>query len=471
MDLARFRETLIARCGLAPERPLVVGFSGGPDSLCLLDSLARLSFNVTAAHFDHRLRPESPQDAAAARRAALNIGVPFVSESGDVTAYARAAGLTLEEAARGLRYRFLFDQARRLSAQAVAVGHSADDQVETLLHHLLRGTGLEGLTGMAYRSVKPEWDPAIPVVRPLLDTWRAEIEDCCRDRGLQPLIDPSNTDTAFFRNRLRHELIPYLERYNPQARRGLWRTAQILSADAEVLRAAAGEALALCSPRFEEGAVGLRLPPFADLPLGLRRAVLRQAAAHLLPGTRDLDFAAVERAVAWIERPGPGQVDLTRGLRLFVEGDWIWIASSADVPAQWPQLQSDPLSLPLPGQVTVAPGWLLTAAVEPASAAPRNFEPRAAAWEAWLDSAALPGPLSLRRPVPGDRFQPLGMASGAQKLSDFWVNVKLPRRARSAWPLVVSGDAIVWVPGFRLAHPYRLRPETRQTVHLRLFRA
>lgn len=473
MELEPFREVLVDKCGLTQERSLVVGFSGGPDSLCLLDSLARLGFQVIAAHFDHRLRPGSARDAELAGDMARRLDLPFVSEAGDVAGYAREAGLSVEEAARVLRYRFLFAQARKFSTQAVAVGHTADDQVETLLLHLLRGTGLAGLTGMRHRALLPEWDAEIPLVRPLLGYWRVEILACCQERGLNPILDPSNLETNFFRNRLRHQVIPFLEQYNPQARRGLWRTAQILSADAEVLQASAQQALEDCHPRFEEGAVGLRSNDFRALPVGLQRAVLRLAAARILQGLRDLDFAAVERGVDWVRNPGDGQIDLTRGLCLFVENGWIWVATEDGAVgglADWPQMAVGRVDLLLPGQVEVAPGWVLSASEVSPGSFPERFAADASAWEAWLDAGALLGPLYLRRPTAGDRFQPLGMAGRSQKLSDFWINQKLPRRARAAWPLVVSGEEIVWVPGFRIAHPYRLRPETLHAVYLRLER-
>ncbi len=477
MDLEQFQKILLGNCAVQKDVPLVVGFSGGPDSLCLLDSLARLSFQVIAAHFDHRLRPESASEAESAREAAARLNVPFVSQAGDVAAFARDERISIEEAARTLRYQFLFTQARHLSAQAVAVGHTADDQVETLLMHLLRGTGLAGLTGMAFRSTMPEWDPEIPVVRPLLPYWREDILACCRERGLTATIDPSNLETAYFRNRLRHELVPYLEKYNPQARKALWRTAQILSADAEVLLAAAQQALSDCQVRYEVSddgqplAAALRLDCFQGLSLGLKRAVLRQVAAHLLPGPRDLDFAAVERCVEWAADPGSGQVDLTQGMRLFVESGWIWITRGEAPRTGWPQIGEEPLDLPVPGEVEVAPGWRLSSEWVLPGQAPQQPDPQLSAWEAWLDSDTLPGPLYLRRPQPGDRFQPLGMPEGSQKISDFMVNNKLPRRARAAWPLVAAADEIVWVPGFRLAHPYRLRPGTQRVLHLRMLRA
>src|SRR5512136_2975940 len=167
-------ETILQeRCELEPGKPVLVGVSGGADSLCLLGILRETGYQVIVAHFNHRLRPEADQEAAAVSELAKSRGLPFVSAEADVRQVAVTQSLSLEEAARMLRYRFLFTAAKENSAQAVAVGHTADDQVETVLMHFLRGAGLAGLKGMEYRTILPVFDPLIPLVRPLLMLWRA----------------------------------------------------------------------------------------------------------------------------------------------------------------------------------------------------------------------------------------------------------------------------------------------------------
>ncbi|MGE5249598.1 MAG: tRNA lysidine(34) synthetase TilS, partial [Bacteroidota bacterium] len=224
------------QCGLERDRLVVAGVSGGPDSLCLMEVLREAGYPVMVAHFNHHLRPESQAEAAHVQEIARRLDLPYVSGEADVHAHADAEGRSLEEAARRLRYAFLFEQARRYEAQAVAVGHTADDQVETVLMHFLRGAGLTGLKGMTYRTFLPSFERRIPVVRPLLDTWREETVACCAARGLQPVMDPSNASTEFMRNRLRNVLIPSLEEYNPKFRQVAWRSAQSLQLDHALLR-------------------------------------------------------------------------------------------------------------------------------------------------------------------------------------------------------------------------------------------
>ncbi|MCJ7432304.1 MAG: tRNA lysidine(34) synthetase TilS, partial [Anaerolineales bacterium] len=149
-------ETILRdQCKLTKDRTIIVGVSGGPDSLCLMESLRQAGYKIIVAHFNHRLRPESDADANLVEQTAAHLAIPLVVDSGDVRAYAESESLSIEEAARNLRYRFLFEQARRTNAQSVAVAHTADDQVETVLMHFLRGAGLAGLKGMSHITHLP----------------------------------------------------------------------------------------------------------------------------------------------------------------------------------------------------------------------------------------------------------------------------------------------------------------------------
>ena len=192
------------QCGLTKDRPIIAGISGGPDSLCLLSILREAGYRVIVAHFNHKLRSDADADANAVEQAASRMNFASVIESGDVREYASMEKFSLEEAARNMRYRFLMEQARRSKAQAVAVGHTADDQVETVLMHFIRGAGLAGLKGMTYRTILPAFDNEIPIVRPLLDAWREETVVYCASHGLHPRYDPSNDSLDFFRNRIRN---------------------------------------------------------------------------------------------------------------------------------------------------------------------------------------------------------------------------------------------------------------------------
>mgnify|MGYP001155039205 CR=1 FL=1 len=303
MDLAHIRSILHEECQLSPRLPILVGVSGGPDSLCLLDLLHILGYPVVAAHVDHSLRPSSAQDAAFVKDLAAQRQMLFTSARLDIGAYAREAHLSIEEAARKARYGFLFEQAGLYQAQAVAVAHTADDQVETVLMHLLRGAGLGGLKGMLYRAPGSEWGSDLLLVRPMLSTWRTEVLDYCEERGLHPRMDESNLDTTYFRNRLRLELLPTLESYNPRIKQVLWRTAQSLAGDHGVVEEALSQAKKTCHQQNRANYVSFQVEEFPLLPVGQQRSLLRGAIAHLLPDLRDIDFNAIERGLAFTRAP------------------------------------------------------------------------------------------------------------------------------------------------------------------------
>ena len=462
------------QCELDPSKPILVGVSGGPDSLCLMEVLRQAGYHIIVAHFNHKLREAADAEATAVEQTSARLMVSSVVGSADVSVYADANRLSLEEAARNLRYRFLFAQAHRLNAQAVAVGHTADDQVETILMHLIRGTGLTGLKGMSYRTILPTFDPDIPIVRPLLDTWREETVAYCAANGLRPHYDPSNDLLNFLRNRLRNILIPTLETYNPKFREAVWRAAQSLSADHAILNETVNlnwkKSLILQSEEY----LVLDVWFLSKCSEGLQRHIIRRAVECLMPGQETV-FSVLERASKFIADSSRVRMDLTGGLTLFREGDVLYVAKpNAELPFdRWPQMpaQQDFINVSVPGQVDLSGGWKFSAekwrlpalAWEQSS---RNEDP----FQVWLDAEGLPDPLELRVRHEGDIFEPLGMKGHSQKLSDFFTNEKLATRARTRWPLLCAAERIIWVPGFRPAESFKLKQSSRRIVYFSMVR-
>lgn len=474
--LEQIRRILRTNCGMEPAEtpiPVVVGVSGGPDSVCLLHCLHRLDVALIVAHLDHGLRPESPADAEAVRRLAVGLGLPVEIERHDAAAFARTRRLSIEEAARDVRYRFLFRVAQAHHAQAVAVAHTADDQVETFLMHLLRGAGLSGLSGMAYRSQPNPWDDHIPLIRPLLNTWRVEVEAYLHRNELPAQIDDSNRDWRFYRNRLRGETLPYLETLNPGVRARFHQTAELLRGEDEALEAATAEAWMTCLATETPGALALDAARLRAHPLALQRRLLRRAAGVLRPGLRDIDFAAIQRAIEFLHSPTRSQqADWIVGLRLEMHGERLWLTEAGAAPpaGNWPQLlPGSRIELLIPGEILLPGGWQLRAETRPVTADLRaliaaNSDP----YRAWLDRAALPDTLLVRTRRTGERFRPLGMDGRSMKLSDFMINAGLPRQARAGWPLVVAGEEIAWVPGHRLADPFAIKANSASAVMLQM---
>ncbi len=464
------------KCGIKPNTRVVVGVSGGADSLCLLLALHQLGVPLIAVHFDHRLRETSSQDEIEVRGIAARLGVEYTHGSKPVTDYASDQGLSIEEAARNLRYQFLFETARQALAAAVAVGHTADDQVETVLMHLLRGSGLAGLRGMVYRAVNPAWDRSIPLVRPLLGVSHAETQAYCSAQGVHPLVDQSNFDLAYARNRLRHELIPLLETYNPQFRQLIWSSALTLGGDYQVVAQAVDQAWKKIAIQADAlGVVFDRSMFLAELP-GIQRGLLRKAIESLRLNLRDISLESIERGRAFIRAPSrSGQIDLVGKLYLKVLSGQIMLypwRGKLPRPAGPALPSAEPIQLTVPGSIDLADGWRLEAVIKGLTEVTDRGGAilDAGPYEACLDLATLAAPLMVRCRRPGDRFHPLGLTAGEQKLSDFFINLKLEASARARWPLVCSDGKIVWVAGCRIGHPYRLTSASREILRLRLFR-
>lgn len=279
---------------IVPGDGVLVACSGGPDSLALLDILARMSrlaaydFRVEAAHFEHGIRQDgsSQADAVFVENFCRERNLPCHLEHEDVPAWAASEGLSIETAARNRRYAFLerVREARRLTA--IATAHQADDQAETVLMRILRGTGTEGLAAMRPRAVG-----RLPLIRPLLFATRAEIEEYCRQRGLSPRRDETNGKPDCTRNRLRLETIPLLKReYNPRLVRSLCQLATISAEETDYLEAMAGEVWPLVS-----AGDCLKAEAMADVPVVLQRIVVRRFWQQETGSSQDLPYAHVER--------------------------------------------------------------------------------------------------------------------------------------------------------------------------------
>jgi tRNA(Ile)-lysidine synthase len=498
--LRQVRRTIETYSLIAAGGALVVGVSGGPDSLCLLHVLRRLApvygLQLHAAHLHHGLRgAEAEADANFVRDLAAAWGLPVTIEKLDVPALARDEGLAFEEAARLVRYDFLARTATAVGARTIAVGHNADDQAETVLMHFLRGSGLAGLRGMlprmslgSYRLLSaPRPDPragtgaevetaSLDLIRPLLEVTRAGIEAYCVEQGLRPRLDHSNLDTTYFRNWLRLKAIPLLEEHNPRLRAVLGRTARVLAGDYELLHDLLEEVWPRIVAWESEGEIACDLAAWRALPIGLQRSILREAVHRLRRSLRNISFVHVEKALEVAREGVTGdRATLPEGLMLTVGYERLRIASEAQTQPlpDWPLLPpaSAPLTVAIPGCTPLPDsGWVLEAALLPRASLPRGWEDNPDPWCAYLDAGIVIPPLRLRTRQPGDRFRPLGMRGLSPKLADFLTNQKVPRVARDRLPLLVAAWGIAWVAGVRPDERAKVTESTADVLAVRFAR-
>jgi len=463
---------------------VVVGVSGGPDSLCLLHVLNRLrddyGIELHVAHLDHRIRGlESEEDAAFVAKLAEEWGLPATIEARDVPRLARESKLAIEEAARQARYSFLAQVARVVGAKRIAVGHNADDQTETIVMHWLRGAGLAGLRGMLpltelgemrLEAAWPDHPPLdLQLIRPLLETPRAEIEAYCQEHGLRPRFDRSNLDTTYYRNRLRHELIPYLESYNPNIREVLRRSARVISDDYSFLQAELERIWPTIVSSESEEAITFDLDRWRALPTSQQRSTLREAIHRLRRSLRNINWIHVENALSALKaKPAGTQVTLPQGLMLFIGYRDFTVADEGYVPeVDWPLLLVESLPVAVPG-VTELPDsdWCLEAAIIEREEFGEAYLDNPNPWQAFLDYERVGSELVLRQRRSGDRFQPLGLGGREKSLHTFMIDVKIPRSLRDFVPIVATPRHIVWVAGWRIDERAKITAETERILHL-----
>ena len=430
---------------LAPGEPLLAGVSGGPDSVTLLDALVQLGWRPHVCHLNHQLRgADSDADAAFVRDLAARYGLPGTFESRAVAAD--------EDAARRARFDFFASVARRTGITTLALGHTADDQVETFLLRLLRGTGVPGLVG-----IWPERQiGSLRVIRPLLKVRRAEILEHLAAEKLAFREDRSNQDARFTRNRIRHELLPLLEReFNPAIRDVLWRTGEILRDEDYYLTHHVMRTFYLATCQSD----AVIVKALASYPVAVQRRLLRfwLGGEDEVGGAR-FSFAQIEavRQLALADSPG-AEVALPGDLIAYREYERLKKAPRQDlepVQGHWPVQIGGPTVIP----------ELKTRFVSDVVPALQRGDSS----EECFDLGALGAKPFVRTWREGDRFQPLGMAE-EKKLQDFFVDEKVPGRQRCRTPLLCATDGrIAWVVGCRLAEPFKITDQTRRILRVRV---
>lgn len=470
MNLHKIISALIENWCINRTEPVLVGISGGPDSLALAHLLHSDGFQIILAHLDHMIRPEAHEDAEFVSAIAKNWGIPVVVRQVDVKGLASSSKLTLEEAGRLARYQFLFEVARQNNAQAVMVGHNADDQVETMLMHFLRGAGLDGLKAMPLAGIMPEWDKEIPLVRPLLYTWRDEITAYCEEHQLEPRLDSSNLENTFFRNRLRNELIPILQDYNPNIKEVLLRSNKALADDQSWLQEGLELAWKKLDPQVDTQTVRFGQKAFLSFHPGAQRNLLRRMISQLVPHARDISFETIQSCLAFVKSPTRSNVqELEQSLVIRLLGETVLITK--DVQSALHQqdgvlhAEGEETRLEVPGKAALAAGGYILAEFLPVEAASSHPSFRASG-HAFIDAEKVTSDLIVRKYRKGDRFSPLGMGGRSLTLADFWTNEKLPRELRKNWPMVCLAGEIIWLPGYRISEKVKIIKDTKHVVHL-----
>ncbi|MBS3975659.1 MAG: tRNA lysidine(34) synthetase TilS [Syntrophomonadaceae bacterium] len=445
---------------LEPHDGVLVAVSGGPDSVALLHALQCLTeeFPLTlwAAHLNHGLRGrEAEEDAEFVSHLAKEWGIPAVIEKINVKNLTGKKGLSVQEAARQARYRFLRRVASQRGLAKIAVGHHANDQAETILLNFLRGSGTSGLKGMLPLSQG--------VIRPLLQITRKEIEEYCRQHGLPSREDSSNLKTDYQRNRVRQHLLPELERYNPRILDTINRMSKVLREEDELLEQVCSMSIA---PLVISTGEGIKIPvrEFNLLPAAIQGRGIRQCYAALTGSKEGLAFTHVEGALELARGERKKGITFPCGVAILRQKDWLLLRLSVSKrqPEHFAIEVAIPGDTPLAGQ-----NLLVRTRVEEKRGFLLRFSPGTLTNQCVLDWDKVSGPVFVRLRKQGDRFFPLG-APGFKSLKEFFIDQKVPKEKRDLVPIIATAKDILWVAGYRIDNRYKIEPETKRLLCIEL---
>lgn len=452
-----FRYNMLPADG-RPETKVGVAVSGGADSVCLLECLrelsSRLGLRLTVLHVNHGMRGgDARRDAEFVEALADRRGLSFLQREADVPALAAANGENMEQAARNARYAFFRQLLFEGTLDRVATGHTRDDQAETVLHRILRGTGLTGLAGILPATREG-------IVRPLLNVSRREIEVWLRVRGVLWREDATNGDAAFTRNRLRHSTLPQLRGvYNPQLDAALASLAGLAREEEEYWAAT------VRVPQLRGHCVYMKTAELLSPPLAMARRIVRAAMEAVKGDLRQIEFGHVEQVLEMArEREGSGRTQLP-GLDVYRSFDWLRFAPTGHDSMRRRDFE---FAAPVPSETSLPGGGRIELAF-----AASNDSQACDTVKMDLDKSKLIGslrengePFTLRNWRPGDRYQPLGNAR-EEKLKTLFQRDRIPLWERGSWPVLEANGEIVWSRRFGAAESYAATSASATAIQIR----
>ena len=435
---------------VSPAETVVVGVSGGADSLGLLyvlDELEEYNLKLIVSHINHGIRPEEgKRDAEFVEEIAEKLNLPFELKEVNTPEFKKGSNLSLEEAARVLRYQFFKEVLAKYEARKIATAHTLDDQAETVLMRLIRGSGALGLSGIP--PVSEDY-----IIRPLIETPRSEVEEYLTAKGIKWVDDSTNRASDFLRNRIRHELIPELQEYNPRIKEALSRTASILRVEEDFIRSGAKNWLRYVFGSAGEGELVGNISRYKLIPEALRTAFLRMAIEKLKGNLRKISFGHIDSMdeLLLFETPS-GEISLPDGIVMAKGYDLFLITRRSELKREFSYTVLSPGKWSFPGfecEVEIA---------DVESLSSDNFI-------GMFDVDSVELPITVRNFHPGDRFIPLGMKT-PKKVKRFFIDEKIPRFLRSRIPIFFIRGEIMWIGGMRIDERFKLKGKKAVRISL-----
>lgn len=442
--------------GVKPDDRLLVAVSGGADSIALLHLLSRLAHSyplqLHVAHLNHSLRgKESDEDAEFVQKYSDALNIPAAVVKKDIASMAKGMKRSKQDAARFVRYQVLGEIAFREKCGWIVTAHQADDQAETFLMRLIRGSGSRGLGAIPKKRGK--------IIRPVLHLTREEILDYLRKNQISYREDSSNLLPVYFRNQIRQELVPLLKRYNPNIVKVLGHETEIFSEDEKYIEERVQRAMPGIAQLPGPNRANLKIAPFLKHPVSFQRGILRSLFFHLKGGLINLHFVHIEQIIHLAEKGLTGKsVHLPEGIVVYKLYDRLEFYRQEDLSSGG----NFSYTLPLPGEIPSPELKMIFRATV------RNgplFEKRKTN-EVWFDLDQVKLPLTVRTRRPGDLIYPVRLKGKKKKLQDLFVDLKTSRLVRDHLPLLVGPDRVLWVMGVEKDYNSLVTPETKTVLSI-----
>lgn len=452
-------ETIIRENLIAEGDKVILALSGGPDSVCLLNVLAKLksqlNFQIYAAHLNHQIRGlEAHKDALYSIELCKKLGVPYFVKSLNVPEHAKLNKLTIEEAARNLRYDMLHELKQELNANKIAVAHNLDDQAETVLMRLLRGSGLNGLKAMDYKREDG-------IIRPLMDVQKKDIEIYCKEEDLNPQIDNTNLEDEYTRNKFRLHLIPYIEEnFASNIKEILSRTANSLREDNYFIEDLALESYQKIATQLDRDTVKIELEDFDKLDPAIQKRIIRIAYKGVEGSLNGLETIHIQDCIDLIcSSKANGKLNLPKGIIVQKKSVNIFVSKK--------ELKYEPIEFSYtlkPGEKVIVKELDLEFEAKILSKEQCKYLTSGSMIKAF-DAEKINGDIIIRTRQNGDKIKPLGL-DGTKKLKDIFIDKKIPNEEKSKIPVICDQDKIIWVLGHTMSGETKIDDKTKQVIRI-----
>lgn len=460
MIINSVRQTIKRENLIEKNDKILIALSGGPDSICLLDIMIKLKdeYNLTlyAAHLNHRIRGiDAQEDSLFCQKICKKNNVTFFVKNIDIPELAVQQSRGVEEVARDVRYDMFFDIKNKLGINKIAVAHNLDDQAETMLMKMFRGSGIQGLRGIDYKRKDG-------IIRPLLDIYKSQINEYCDVNNLNPRIDKTNFESDYSRNKVRLDLIPYIENnYCENIKQILSRTANVIRDDYNYIEKVSKEHYELLVKNKSDDEIILDLPLLKNTDTAIQKRVIRLAILDIIGNLNNIENVHTVDSLSLLEKSDGKIINLPKNLKVYIKNEDYVITTknqeNEEITYQY--------NIEINGKTVVNEiGLTVTTSVLPAK---DSLALPVSKYIKVFDYDKIVGSLYVRSRKIGDKLSPIGL-TGTKKIKDILINKKIPADTKYMFPIISDDEQILWLLGYRISENYKIDDNTQRVIRIQL---